>query len=69
MTIRTILNFGDWDVTKHFQCETCKEHFIFRRQIHSGFKYSSLFEAECISHAEFCKLMDNARKIVEKYCA
>ena len=67
MIIRTILNFGRWQVVKHFLCEICEERFIMTRQIHSGFKFSEAFDRDCIAHSEFCRLKQSAKTIIGKY--
>jgi hypothetical protein len=66
MTIRTVLNFGGWEVVKYFRCEICKEHFIMKRNMTSNFKLSMLFETECKAHAEFCNLVHKAQNLVER---
>lgn len=64
MTIRTILNFGRWEVVKHFRCETCHDHFFMARRILDGYVFSKLWETECRSHAEFCLMKEKAKELV-----
>ena len=64
LTINTVLRFGRWPVTKHFLCGICGETFIMRRDLWSGFKYSRIFEMECLGHTDFCRLQANVKKLI-----